>query len=178
MVRTSQLTRDACGPPPSIPFSCCSYYAGNQDPHKSLQPIRSSNSRSRLPEDQRSTTVSTEIHGKEHPNQLPLSVSFPRATPARRVGSFRGCLFVMIFLAVVIPDEDHGIGLVFAYMLAEIGPKTIVAYGFTFSCRLALLARFNDGRFRVTTAAQLRACARSSSLATGRCRRGAWVLPR
>ena len=38
------------------------------------QPIRSSNSRSRLPRDQRSTTESTEIHGKENPNQLPLSV--------------------------------------------------------------------------------------------------------
>ncbi|MGZ3301131.1 MAG: hypothetical protein ACXWO3_09640, partial [Isosphaeraceae bacterium] len=47
------------------------YYPGNQDPHKSLQPIRSSNSRSRLPRDQRSTTESTEIHGKENPNQLP-----------------------------------------------------------------------------------------------------------
>ncbi len=75
------------------------YYPGNQDPHKSLQPIRSSNSRSRLPRDQRSTTESTEIHGKENPNQLPLSVSFPGATPARRVGSFRGYAFVMIFLA-------------------------------------------------------------------------------
>src|SRR5208283_4934276 len=79
-----------------------SYYPGNQAPHKSLQPIRSSNSRSRLPRDQRSTTESTEIHGKENPNQLPLSVSFPGATPARRVGSFRGYAFVMIFLAVVI----------------------------------------------------------------------------
>ena len=68
-----------------------------------LQSIRSSNSRSRLPGDQRSTTESTEIHGKENPNQLPLSVSFPRATPARRVGSFRGYPFVMIFLAGVIP---------------------------------------------------------------------------
>ncbi|MGZ3393857.1 MAG: hypothetical protein ACXWPK_06940, partial [Isosphaeraceae bacterium] len=47
------------------------YYPGNQDPHKSLQPIRSSNSRSRLSRDQRSTTESTEIHGKENPNQLP-----------------------------------------------------------------------------------------------------------
>ena len=47
-------------------------------------------SRSRLPRDQRSTTESTEIHGKENPNQLPLSVSFPGVTPARRVGSFRG----------------------------------------------------------------------------------------
>ena len=78
------------------------YYPGNQDPHKSLQPIRSSNSRSRLPRDQRSSTESTEIHGKENPNQLPLSVSFPGATPARRVGSFRGYAFVMIFLAWVI----------------------------------------------------------------------------
>ena len=67
-----------------------------------LQPIRSSNSRSRLPGDQRSTTESTEIHGKENPNQLPLSVSFPGATPARRVGWFRGYVFVMIFLAGVI----------------------------------------------------------------------------
>src|SRR5208337_5675266 len=81
------------------------YYPGNQDPHKSLQPIRSSNSRSRLPRDQRSTTESTEIHGKENPNQLPLSVSFPGATPARRVGSFRGYAFVMIFLAWVITSS-------------------------------------------------------------------------
>ena len=44
----------------------------------------------------------TEIHGKENPNQLPLSGSFPGATPARRVGSFRGYAFVMIFLAGVI----------------------------------------------------------------------------
>ncbi len=58
--------------------------------------------RSRLPEDQRSTTESTEIHGKENPNQLPLSVSVPGATPARRVGSFSGYPFVMIFLAGVI----------------------------------------------------------------------------
>src|SRR5208337_3969137 len=52
---------------------------------------------SRLPRDQRSTTESTEIHGKENPNQLPLSMSFPGTTPARRVGSFRGYPFVMIF---------------------------------------------------------------------------------
>jgi len=39
---------------------------------------------------------------KENPNQLPLSVSFPGATPARRVGSFRGYPFVMIILARVI----------------------------------------------------------------------------
>ena len=78
------------------------YYPGNQDPHKSLQRIRSSNSQLRLPRDQRSTTESTEIHGKENPNQLPVSVSFPGATPARRVGSFRGYPFVMIFLAGVI----------------------------------------------------------------------------
>src|SRR5208337_5096979 len=45
---------------------------------------------------------------------LSVSVSFPGATSARRVGSFRGCPFVMIFLAVVIPDEDHGLGFVFA----------------------------------------------------------------
>ena len=69
------------------------YYPGNQDPHKSLQPIRSSNSRSWLPRDQRSTTESAEIHGKENPNQLPLSVSF-------RV--FRGYPFVLIILAGVI----------------------------------------------------------------------------
>src|SRR5271157_1664023 len=89
--RRQRLTRAARG-----------NYPGNQDPHKSLQPVRSSNSRSRLPGDQRSTTESNEIHGKENPNQLPLSVSFPGATPARRVGSFRGCPFVMIFLAGVI----------------------------------------------------------------------------
>ncbi len=60
--------------------------------------------RSRLPGDQRSTTEFTEIHGKENPNQLPLAVSFPGAKlpPARRVGSFRGYPFVMVFLAVVI----------------------------------------------------------------------------
>ena len=78
---------------------------------------RSSNSRSRLPRDQRSTTESTEIHGKENPNQLPLSVSFPGAaharrvgSPARRVGSFRGYPFVMIFLAWVI-DALHADGV-------------------------------------------------------------------
>ena len=69
-----------------------------------IRRFRSSNSQSRLLRDQRSTTESTEIHGKGNPNQLPLplSVSFPGATPARRVGSFRGCAFVMIFLAGVI----------------------------------------------------------------------------
>ena len=69
----------------------------------------------RLPRDQRSTTESTEIHGKENPNQLPLSVSFPGATPARRGGVvpwlpvcvFRGYPFVMIFLAGVIHAERH-----------------------------------------------------------------------
>jgi hypothetical protein len=71
---------------------------------------RSSNSRSRLPRDQRSTTESTEIHGKENPNRLSLSVSFPGATPARRVGSFRGYPFVMIFLAWVI-DALHADGV-------------------------------------------------------------------
>ncbi len=69
------------------------YYPGNQDPHKSLQRIRSSNSQLRLPRDQRSTTESTEIHGKENPNQLPLSGFFC---------AFRGYAFVMIFLAGVI----------------------------------------------------------------------------
>ena len=71
---------------------------------------RCSNSRSRLSRDQRSTTDSTEIHGKENPNQLPLSVSFPGATPARRVGSFRGYPFVMIFLDWVI-DALHADGV-------------------------------------------------------------------
>ena len=50
------------------------------------------------------------MHGKENPNQLPLSVSFPGATPARRVGSLRGYPFVMIFPAVVIailPGAAH-----------------------------------------------------------------------
>jgi len=95
------VPRALCKPRP-CKAHCRTYYPGNQDPHKSLQPIRSSNSRSRLPRDQRSTTESTEIHGKENPNQLPLAVSFPGATPDRRVGSFRGYAFVMIFLAVVI----------------------------------------------------------------------------
>jgi hypothetical protein len=39
-------------------------------------------------------------------------------------------------------------------------------------------ARFNDGRFRVTTEAQLRARACFVFTATGRCGRGAWVRPR
>ena len=39
-------------------------------------------------------------------------------------------------------------------------------------------ARFNDGRFRVTTERSSEHALASSSLATGRCRRGAWVLPR
>src|SRR5271166_681387 len=59
---------------------------------------RSSNNRSRLPRDQRSTTESTEIHGKENPNQPPLSVYF-------RV--FSGYPFVMIFAAVVIRDTAN-----------------------------------------------------------------------
>src|SRR5208337_2811260 len=99
------------------------YYPGNQDPHKSLQPIRSGNSRSRLPRDQRSTTESTEIHGKENPNQLPLSVSFPGATPARRVGSFRGYPFVMILLAGVILISLHVLG---AGLLASQDPAQIL----------------------------------------------------
>ena len=43
----------------------------------------------------------------------------------------------------VLPDEDHGIGFVFARTSAEIEPKTIVAYGLTFGCRLALFAPFS-----------------------------------
>src|SRR5271157_3214296 len=42
-----------------------------------LQPIRSSNSRSRLPGDQRSTTESTEIHGKR------IRINFPFPCPSR-----------------------------------------------------------------------------------------------
>ena len=67
------------------------------DPRIIEEAVACLDSRSRLPRDQRSTTESTKIHGKENPNQLPLSVSFPGATPARRVGSFRGYAFVMIF---------------------------------------------------------------------------------
>ena len=48
--------------------------------------------------------------GQEIPNQLSLSVSFPGATPARRVGSFRRYPFVMIFLARVI-DALHADGV-------------------------------------------------------------------
>ena len=55
-----RLAAGFLGPPGFIIY----YYHGNQDPHKSLQPIRSSNSRSRLPRDQRSTTESTEIARK------------------------------------------------------------------------------------------------------------------
>ena len=43
----------------------------------------------------------------------------------------------------VLPDEDHGIGFVFARTSAEIEPKTIVAYGLTFGCRLALFGPFS-----------------------------------
>ena len=39
--------------------------------------------------DQRSTTESTEIHGKENPNQVPLSVSFPGAGPRPQGGEPR-----------------------------------------------------------------------------------------
>ena len=52
-------------------------------------------------------SLGREIRGKENQNQLPLSVSFPGATPARRVGSFSGYPFVMIFLAVVIRDTTN-----------------------------------------------------------------------
>ena len=55
------------------------------------------NSRSRLPRDQRSTTESTEIHGKENPNQLPISVSFRstcsislRSAPIVKTGNNHG----------------------------------------------------------------------------------------
>src|SRR5271157_230812 len=65
------------------PRSRPAVYPGNQDPHKSLQPIRSSNSRSRLPRDQRSTTESTEMHGKENPNRLPLSAKRPYPLPIK-----------------------------------------------------------------------------------------------
>jgi hypothetical protein len=51
------------------------------------------NSGSFMAGDQRSTTEFTEIHGKENPNQLPLSMSF---------GVFSGYPFVMIFPAWVI----------------------------------------------------------------------------
>ena len=68
--------------------------------------------------DQRSTTESTEIHGKENPNQLPLSPCPSRGraharrvgSPARRVGSFRGYPFLMIFLAWV-RDALHADGV-------------------------------------------------------------------
>ena len=58
-------------------------------PRLAPRPLRSSNSRSRLPRDQRSTTEFTEIHGKENPNQLPLSVSFPGAGPRPQGGEPR-----------------------------------------------------------------------------------------
>ena len=48
-------------------FGIHPYYPGNQDPHRSLQPIRSSNSRSRLPRDQRSTTESHRNARKREP---------------------------------------------------------------------------------------------------------------
>ena len=79
------------------------------DPRIIEEAVACLDSRSRLPRDQRSTTESTEIHGKENPNQLPISVSFPGAGPRRRVvsparsaGSFHGYALVMIFLAWVI----------------------------------------------------------------------------
>ena len=50
------------------------------------------------------------MHGKENPNQLPLSVPFPGAAPPRRVGSYRGYPCVMIFLDWVI-DALHADGV-------------------------------------------------------------------
>ena len=61
-----------------------------------------SNIQSRVPGDQRPTTEFTDTHRKENSDQPCFSVSFPGATPARRVGSFRGHPLVTIFLAVVI----------------------------------------------------------------------------
>ncbi len=58
-------------------------------------------------------------------------------------GGFLALCRLIVFLAVVIPDEDHGIGFVFACTSAEIEPKTIVAYSLTFGCRLALFAPFS-----------------------------------
>ena len=75
------------------------------DPRIIEEAVACLDSRSRLPRDQRSTTESTEIHGKENPNQLPLSVSFPGRAHAFRGYAFVmifGYAFVMIFLAWVI----------------------------------------------------------------------------
>src|SRR5208337_4029632 len=105
----SQPDGDIGSPPPPVPHAAA-VHIDPKYPRLSNTPatkIRTNPySRPRLPRDQRSTTESTEVHGKENPNQLPLSVSFPRATPARRVGSFRGYPFVMIFLAWVIFGES------------------------------------------------------------------------
>ena len=59
------------------------------DPRIIEEAVACLDSRSRLPRDQRSTTESTEIHGKENPNQLPLSVSFPGAGPRPQGGEPR-----------------------------------------------------------------------------------------
>ncbi len=56
-----------------------SYYPGNQDPHKFLQPIRSSNSQLRLPRDRRSTTESTEILPRQE-SFAPLHILTRRAS--------------------------------------------------------------------------------------------------
>ncbi len=71
------------------------------DPRIIEEAVACLDSRSRLPRDQRSTTESTEIHGKENPNQLPLSVSF-RAFRGYAFVMIFGYAFVMIFLAWVI----------------------------------------------------------------------------
>ena len=62
----------------------------------------------------------------------------------------------------VLPDEDHGIGFVFACMSAEIEPKTIVAYGLTFGCRLALFSPFST--LPATVAARLHCTAPTTEL--------------
>ena len=55
------------------------YYPGNQDPHKSLQPIRSSSSRSRLPRDQRSPRNPPKYTEK----RIRINFPFPFPCPSR-----------------------------------------------------------------------------------------------
>jgi|SRR5271166_2412101 len=73
----------------------------NSGSSRPRQPIPPSNIQSRVPGDQRPTTEFTDTHRKENSDQPCLSVSFPGATPAHRVGSFRGYPLVMILLAAV-----------------------------------------------------------------------------
>jgi hypothetical protein len=55
----------------------------------------------------KSRDCNTDTHGEENSDRPCLSVSCPGATPAHRLGSFRGYLLATIFLAGVKSTAQH-----------------------------------------------------------------------